>query len=249
MHRGDEVPALREIWATKLSLLLVGGWVLVTLSVMYVAASSFRVVDLDNLRNATEVFAEIPEGEPRQQALRYVASEFNRHVFATYGGVNLVFSLAVLALLVISAQRNKWSLAAAAACVLISASFLLHADPDRSRAHDRLHAAESSAARSLVVLHAARRKRGARDREAGADRCCCRGVAKGRRSRRRPEPVTFSSARLPAAPYSSIGVGGPSALNMSAVAFQVPSDCFFQTVMYLPTMRVGLPSGSSIVIS
>ena len=50
-------------------------------------------------------------------------------------------------------------------------------------------------------------------------------------------------------PYSSTGVGGPSALNMSATTFQEPSDCFSQTVMYLPSILIGPPSGPSILIS
>ena len=121
---------MRErVWATKLLLLLLGGWFFLTISVMYVAASSFRVVDLNNLRNAAEIFSEIPDGEPRQQALRYVAGEFNRHVFATYDWANLGFSIAVLALLIVSAHRDKRSVALVTACVLISASFLFYLTP------------------------------------------------------------------------------------------------------------------------
>lgn len=44
--------------------------------------------------------------------------------------------------------------------------------------------------------------------------------------------------------YGSMGVGAPFPLNMSTATFHLPSGCFFQTVMYLPSIATGLPPRS-----
>ena len=60
-------------------------------------------------------------------------------------------------------------------------------------------------------------------------------------------PIVKRLERRTHADYFVGGGGiGTSELNMSAMDFQVPSACFFQTVRYLPRSLVGLPAASFI---
>lgn len=69
---------------TKIMLWLLGAGFVLSVTMGYVASANFRVVDPESLRNADEVFASFEEGDPRRMALRYVASELNRHFFSVY---------------------------------------------------------------------------------------------------------------------------------------------------------------------
>ncbi len=92
---------------TRLLCVVVGLWIALTVSMGFVATGNFHVVELDQLRNASEVFEDIPEGEPRRQALRYVASELNRYFFAEYDRANLAVGLVALVLLGLAGRRRK----------------------------------------------------------------------------------------------------------------------------------------------
>lgn len=105
-------------WATKAALWLLGGWLFVSVAMAYVAGANFIELKPENLRNADEVFAEIPAGEERMRALRYIASELNRTFFATYSVFQEVLG-ALAFLLLLASRRGRW-----VGVVLTAAAFL-----------------------------------------------------------------------------------------------------------------------------
>jgi hypothetical protein len=85
-------------WARHLLLWLLGGWFFLSVTMAFVASANFRALDVERLRQADQIYAEIPAGE-RQRDLRYAASEINRHLFSVYSSVHAVVAAAALALL------------------------------------------------------------------------------------------------------------------------------------------------------
>ena len=95
-------------WATSATLWLLGAWFLLSVTMAYVAGANFVHLKPENLRNAGEVFEAIPEGESRFRALRYIASELNRHFFTTYARTQEILCGLALLLLLLS-RRGRWA--------------------------------------------------------------------------------------------------------------------------------------------
>jgi hypothetical protein len=91
-------PAPRA-WARHLLLWLLGGWIFLSVTMAFVASANFRVLDPAHLRQADQIYAEIPAGAERLRDLRYAASEINRYLFSVYSSVHLVVAAAAFALL------------------------------------------------------------------------------------------------------------------------------------------------------
>lgn len=110
-------------WPRHLLLWLLGGWLFLSVSMAWVASANFRVLDVERLREADRVYAEIPAGEQRQRDLRYAASEINRYLFSIYGAVNAVTAAAAFALLwlvPLPRRRRAWMAAALGVCLLVA---------------------------------------------------------------------------------------------------------------------------------
>ena len=126
-------------WATRLLLCLLGSWIVLTITMGFLASGNFRVLDPARLRNADEVFREIPAGQERRQDLRYAASELNRYYFRIYSAVHLVIAAAALALHGWSRQRSRWITLGLAACTVTAVLYLVWLTPalvDLGRAID-----------------------------------------------------------------------------------------------------------------
>ena len=104
----------------SLLLLILGLWIAFSTSIGFVARGNFKVVALENLRKVDTVFANIENGEPRNQALRYIASELNRYYFSKYQWVNLFLALAGLICIVKLKSRLNWQGYLLAYCLLTS---------------------------------------------------------------------------------------------------------------------------------
>jgi hypothetical protein len=105
----------------RLTMLIAGLWLGLTLSMMFVATENFRGVDrlLEGpAKPAAEAFAKLPEGTPRQ-LLRYMAAEWNRYFFDWYGIVQIWIAAILLLNLLFATNGNKWMLALSAAMLAI----------------------------------------------------------------------------------------------------------------------------------
>lgn len=91
-------PPSERRWARNLLLWLLGGWLFLSVSMAFVASANFRVLDVERLRQADQIYAEIPAGEERRRDLRYAASEINRYLFSAYSDVHLVIAGAAFGL-------------------------------------------------------------------------------------------------------------------------------------------------------
>lgn len=101
-------------WARNLLLWLLGGWFFLSVTMAFVASANFRVLDPASLRQADQIYAEIPAAE-RQRDLRYAASEINRYLFTVYSTVHVVVAAAAFALLwlvPLPRRRRLWITAA-----------------------------------------------------------------------------------------------------------------------------------------
>ena len=76
---------------------MLGVWLVLTVAVGFLASGNFRVLDSERMRHADPVYADIPAGDDRRQALRYAASELNRFYFAVYSKAQLVVAGLALA--------------------------------------------------------------------------------------------------------------------------------------------------------
>lgn len=99
---------------------LLGGWFVLTAGMGYIASANFRVVEPDGLRASADVFASLAEGEERRQALRYVASEINRHLFALYGWVNLACAVLSVGLWFLAGRPSRLVLGMLVACLAMA---------------------------------------------------------------------------------------------------------------------------------
>lgn len=93
-------------WAASATLWVLGAWLFLSVTMAYVAGANFVQLEPENLRNAGEVFEAIPDDD-RFRALRYVASELNRHFFTRYARVQEVLGVLALILLALS-RRGRW---------------------------------------------------------------------------------------------------------------------------------------------
>lgn len=114
-------------WPRHLLLWLLGGWFFLSVSMAYIASANFRVLDTEHLRQADQVYAEIPAGEERRRDLRYAASEINRYLFSVYSAVHVVVAAAAFALLwlvPLPRRRRLWMTAALGLCLLFALVFV-----------------------------------------------------------------------------------------------------------------------------
>lgn len=103
-------PAPERPWARHLLLWLLGGWVFLSVTMAFIASANFRVLDPEHLRQAEQIYAEIPAAE-RRTDLRYAASEINRYLFSVYSAVHVVVAaaaFAVLWLVRLPRRRRLW---------------------------------------------------------------------------------------------------------------------------------------------
>jgi hypothetical protein len=108
-----------------LLLWLLGAGFVLTLAMGYVASANFKVVEPDDLRNSDQVFSALEEGETRRMALRYVASELNRHFFALYARVHTVLFAGALAVFLVSRLQSRTILVGLVYCNLLSMLYLV----------------------------------------------------------------------------------------------------------------------------
>lgn len=112
----------------RVLLLLLGAWMTSIVTMALLASGTFHVVEPARLANAETIYADIPEGEPRRMALRYVASEVNRFFFRRYDAVHIALAVMCCALVLRGPVRRK-SMVALVACLAISIAATLWLTP------------------------------------------------------------------------------------------------------------------------
>lgn len=116
-------------WIDRLLLWICGGWFFLTVAVGYVATANFRQLEPDRFHQPQAVFAQIKDAEAKAVALRYIASELNRHFFSVYGWANLALAAVALLLASRSARRSRWRTVALTACFGIAALGVFYLTP------------------------------------------------------------------------------------------------------------------------
>lgn len=109
----------------KLCLWLMGGWLFLSISMAYVAGSTFVSLKPTTLRNANEVFAPLDAKSARPQALRYVVSELNRRFFRHYGVFQSILGTIVLLLTFLTKNKKATILILGAFCLALLFHFHL----------------------------------------------------------------------------------------------------------------------------
>ncbi|MFT7616873.1 MAG: hypothetical protein ACI97A_000503 [Planctomycetota bacterium] len=89
----------------KLCLWFLGGWLFLSISMAYIAGSTFVSLKPETLRNANVVFDAVEAKTARPQALRYIASELNRRFFRHYGVFQCVVGALTLLLVFLTQKR------------------------------------------------------------------------------------------------------------------------------------------------
>lgn len=79
-------------------LVVLTAWIMLIVCMGQVATGNFEVVEPDDLRHSSEVFAELEAGDERRMAVRYVASELNRYFFQRYDVGSLALAAAAIVL-------------------------------------------------------------------------------------------------------------------------------------------------------
>ncbi|WP_428262051.1 DUF4149 domain-containing protein [Haliangium sp.] len=123
--------AARRPWALHALVWLMGCWIALTVAMAFVASANFRVLEPDTLRDAAEIYAEIPAAE-RRTHLRYAASELNRYLFTVYSDVHLVVAAAACALLLAAGlprRRLRWLVPTLGVCLVFALIFALWFTP------------------------------------------------------------------------------------------------------------------------
>lgn len=113
-------------WARHLLLWLLGGWFFLSVTMAFVASANFHVLDPAALRQADQIYAEIPAAE-RQRDLRYAASEINRYLFSVYSTVHVIVAAAAFALLWLvrlPPRRRLWIAAALGLALVFAVVFV-----------------------------------------------------------------------------------------------------------------------------
>ncbi len=112
---------------TNLVFWLLGAGFILSVVMAYVAGANFKVVE--NLRNSEQVFESVPEGETRRMALRYVASELNRHFFFLYGYVHTGVFGAALVIFLLARLKSYTALFGLVYCVALSLTYIFYFTP------------------------------------------------------------------------------------------------------------------------
>jgi len=100
-----------------------------TAAMGYIASANFRQTDPRTLRNAEQVLAPIADAQHRRTALRYVASELNRHLFIVYDRVHLVVFGLAFVLYLLSRPRSRLVLGGLGFFVLLSLLYTFYLTP------------------------------------------------------------------------------------------------------------------------
>lgn len=106
----------------RLTTLIAGVWLGLTLAMLFVATENFRGVDrlLDApAKEASTVMQKLPAGTPRQ-LLRYHASEMNRYFFDWYGIAQICLGAILLVNLLFATNGNKVALCMAGALIVVA---------------------------------------------------------------------------------------------------------------------------------
>lgn len=119
----------RLVWVDRLLLWVCGGWVVLTISVGYVATANFSQLEPERMRNAETVLRHMGDPEAKARTLRYVASELNRHFFSVYGRANLTLAAVTLVLFSTSGRKTRWRTVALMTCFGIAAVGVLYLTP------------------------------------------------------------------------------------------------------------------------
>lgn len=106
-----------------------GAWFFVSIGMSIVATSNFRILDPETMRDADRIYAKLEVGQERKLALRYAASELNRHFFKRYDYVQGALALIALTAAFASRSVGKPSRIAIAACSLFVAACAFYFTP------------------------------------------------------------------------------------------------------------------------
>lgn len=93
--------------AAHLALFGLGAWFALTAGMSYVAGANFTVLRPDALPRAAEAFGPSVAEPAGVDALRYLASEVNRHLFAVYGWTQIALGLFVLVCAGLTGLRSR----------------------------------------------------------------------------------------------------------------------------------------------
>ncbi|MBL8176171.1 MAG: DUF4149 domain-containing protein [Bryobacterales bacterium] len=107
----------------RLTMLIAGVWLGLTLAMLFVATENFRGVDRlleSSVKEATSAFQKMPPGLPRQ-LLRYQVSELNRYFFDWYGIAQMWLGVILLLNLLFATNGNKVALGLAGTLLAIVA--------------------------------------------------------------------------------------------------------------------------------
>lgn len=90
----------------RAAIFFLGAWLAASLFMIFVAVGAFRGLRPENLREADQVYAEIPAAE-RPVKLKYIASELNRFYFTGYGYAQVALGLGACLCFAASARGGK----------------------------------------------------------------------------------------------------------------------------------------------
>ncbi|MAG58702.1 MAG: hypothetical protein CMJ83_20630 [Planctomycetes bacterium] len=109
-------------WARNLLLFILGTWFSLGAFTGYLAGKNFGILKPDAMPRASEFYGEIPEaGGQRERALRYAASELNRHYFTLSYGIQLVLAAVAMGSFALSSSRSRMVMVSLGVALLISA--------------------------------------------------------------------------------------------------------------------------------
>jgi hypothetical protein len=91
----------------RLALFGLGAWFALTAGMSYVAGANFMVLRVESLPRAVEAFGPTVEGSAGADALRYLAGEINRHLFAVYAWTQLAVALFTLVAVGLTGLRSR----------------------------------------------------------------------------------------------------------------------------------------------
>ncbi|MGA2630195.1 MAG: DUF4149 domain-containing protein [Terriglobia bacterium] len=121
MKRGD-----------AMALVLLGGWLAMTISMWFAATGSFgtvrRVLEGGNPQLADTARPLAPDQE--RLVLRHLASEINRTYFRAYGWAQLALGAALLMLLALKTPRDTTSIIVTGTMVAVAAVLTLYVTPE-----------------------------------------------------------------------------------------------------------------------
>lgn len=122
----DAAPRERFVGALQFVL---GGWLFLTAWMAYVAGANFKIVEPTTLHDSAEVFGALAEGDERRQALRFVASEINRHLFVVYGYLQIVLFAAAVGFFAMARKPSRVVLGSIVGCGVMALAWVVWLNP------------------------------------------------------------------------------------------------------------------------